>query len=78
MLEPSIELQHDYFNSFINECYNNSSLEFTNDKLFEIYNEMETTLDIIDPKKLAINSMIGGFKPSMEKKYKMEIIMHYK
>ena len=70
MLQPSIELQHDYFNSFINECYNNSSLEFTNEKLFQIYNEMETNLDIIDPKKLAINSMIGGFKPSMDKNIK--------
>ena len=73
MLQPSIELQHDYFNSFINECYNNSSLEFTNDKLFEIYNEMEINLDIIDPKKLAINSMIEGFKGSIKAKIPIDV-----
>jgi hypothetical protein len=67
VLEPSLELNHDYFNSFVDECYNNKTLDKTNEKLYEIYNEMENTLDIVDPKKLAINSMIGGFKPSMNK-----------
>jgi hypothetical protein len=67
VLEPSLELNHDYFNSFIDECYNNKSLDKTNEKLYEIYNEMENTMDIVDPQKLAINSMIGGFKPSLNR-----------
>jgi len=66
-LEPSLELKHNYFNSFIDECYNKISLVKTNEKLYEIYNEIKNTMDIVDPQKLAINSMIGGFKPSLNK-----------
>ena len=28
---------------------------------------MENSLEMTDPKRLAINSMIGGFKPSVNK-----------
>jgi len=76
VLELSLEVKHDYFNSLIDECYNNKSLDKTNDKLYEIYNEMEITMYIVDPQKLAIISMIGEFKPSL-KKHKIKIFMHY-
>ena len=67
VLKPSLKLNADYFNSFVDECYNNETLDKSNETISEIYNNMEISLEMTDPKKLAINSMIGGFKPSVNK-----------
>ena len=74
-LIPSIELNHDHFNDFIDECYNNESLDKCNEKIYEIYNDMEISLNLMDAKKTAINAMIGSFKPSINKNIKWKSLI---
>ena len=74
IIEPSLELNNDYYNGFIDECYNKNIFDSTNEALYNIYNDMDISLDQIDFKKLSINSMIGGFKPNINKNIKWKSI----
>jgi hypothetical protein len=51
IIESSLELPNNYFNSFIDDCLKNESLDKSNEKIHEIYNNMEVAMDMIDPKK---------------------------
>lgn len=74
IIESSLELKHNYYNSFIDETYNNKYLDKKNEEIHNIYNNMEISLEMTDPKKLAINSLIGGFKPNLDKNKKWKSI----
>ena len=74
IIEPSLELNNDNYNGFIDECYDKNIFDSTNEALYNIYNDMDISLDQVDFKKLSINSMIGGFKPNINKNIKWKSI----
>jgi len=56
-----------YYNEFIDLCY--KSLDKHED-ILNFYNELEIDDSNIDFKKMAVNMMIGGFKPNLNKNIK--------
>ena len=71
VIKSSLELENDYYNEFINYCVN----ELDNyDELIEIYKENHDEEDMTDLRKLGPNSMIGAFKPNLEKSKKWKSV----
>jgi 5-methylcytosine-specific restriction enzyme A len=59
----SLSIPFDYYNEFIDHCYKNiDNYDIICEKLNMMVDEMK------DYKKLAINGMIGGFKPNLNKR----------
>ena len=66
-IKSILSIPSTYYNEFIDLCY--KSLDKHED-IINFYNELEIDDSNIDFKKMAVNMMIGGFKPNLNKNIK--------
>ena len=66
-IQSMLTIPKDYYNEFIDLCYSNLDKY---DEIINYYNEIDVDNSNIDFKKLAINTLIGGFKPNLNKNIK--------
>jgi len=66
-IKSILSIPSTYYNEFIDLCY--KSLDKHED-ITNFYNELEIDDSNIDFKKMAVNMMIGGFKPNLNKNIK--------